>query len=172
MGPRTFLTMWSFLWYNYFAIYGLSGSMVGLMETSFKRAYATPKSAAPRALPLQQGTADLYLCRRHSNTQRQAWLSLCGVSGSRCAQVLSEPSKHLWQVWGLILNVISALLPSCWDFFALGCVISFLGGTQHSPVDGCSVVSCNFGILAGEDEHTSFYSAILRLYQSPSPMVW
>ena len=126
MGPRTFLTMWSFLWYNYFAIYGLSGSMVGLMETSFKRAYATPKSAAPRALPLQQGTADLYLCRRHSNTQRQAWLSLCGVSGSRCAQVLSEPSKHLWQVWGLILDTILPLLSSCWGFsFVLGRGVSF-----------------------------------------------
>ena len=27
------------------------------------------------------------------------------------------------------------------------------GGFQHSPVDGCSVVSCNFGILVGGDEH-------------------
>ena len=37
----------------------------------------------------------------------------------------------------MILNVISALLPSCWDVsFALGCVISFLGGTQHAPVYG------------------------------------
>ena len=41
-------------------------------------------------------------------------------------------SEHLWQVWGLILNVILPLLPSCWDFsFALGCGISFLGGIQH-----------------------------------------
>ena len=32
-----------------------------------------------------------------------------------------EPSKHLWQVWGLIINVISPLLPSFWVFsFALG----------------------------------------------------
>ena len=27
----------------------------------------------------------------------------------------------------------------------------------------CSVVSCNFGILAREDEHTSFYATILSL---------
>ena len=27
-----------------------------------------------------------------------------------------EPSEHLWWVWGLILNVISPLLPSCWGF--------------------------------------------------------
>ena len=42
--------------------------MVGLMVTSSKRAYAIPRSAAPRALSLQKATADLYLCRRHSNT--------------------------------------------------------------------------------------------------------
>ena len=70
-------------------------------------------------------------------TQTQFWLSLCGVSGSWCTQGIFEPSESLWQVWGLILNVISSLLPfceasplpspllqrlpSCWGFsFALG----------------------------------------------------
>ena len=62
-------------------------------------------------LPLQQATADPYLWRIHSNTQRQVWLSLCGVYC--CAQGLFEPSEHLWQLWGLIPNVISPLLPSC-----------------------------------------------------------
>ena len=37
----------------------------------------------------------------------------------------------------------------------------FFGGIQHSPVDGCSAASCNFGVLTGEDECVSFYSAIL-----------
>ena len=60
-------------------------SMVGLMETSFNRAYVTPRSAAPRAPALRQAPADLYLPRRHSNTQKQVWLSLCGVSS--CTQV-------------------------------------------------------------------------------------
>ena len=41
----------------------------------------------------------------------------------------------------------------------------FFGGIQHSPVDGCSVASCNFGVLVGEDEHMSFYSTILKLEQ-------
>ena len=44
------------------------GSMVGLTATSSKRAYAIPRYTAPRAPPLQQATADLYLPRRHSNT--------------------------------------------------------------------------------------------------------
>ena len=50
------------------------------------------------------------------DTQTQFRLSLCGVSGSWCTQGLFEPSEHLWWVWGLILNVILPLLPSCWRF--------------------------------------------------------
>ena len=46
------------------------------------------------ALPLRQATADLYLRRRHSNTQRQAWLSLCRVSW--CTQGF---------VWGSLAGV-------------------------------------------------------------------
>ena len=44
------------------------GPVVGLMATSSKRAYAIPRSAAPRALPLQQSTSDPHLRRRHSYT--------------------------------------------------------------------------------------------------------
>ena len=42
-----------------------------------------------------------------------------------------------------------------------GTWVSFYSGIQHSPVDGCSAESCNFGVLEGEDEHVSFYSAII-----------
>ena len=62
----------------------------------------------------------------------------------------------------MILNATSPLLQSCWGFsFALGCGICFFGGIKHSPVDDCSAASCNFGVLAKEDEHVSFQSAIL-----------
>ena len=52
-----------------------------------------------------------------------------------------EPSKHLWQVWCLILNRISPLLPSFWGFsFALGREVSRQSHSsttqpplQHSP---------------------------------------
>ena len=47
--------------------------------------------------------------------------------------------------------------------------ISFFGGIQHSPVNGCSGVSCNFGVLAGENEQTSFYSTILHCHGLYSP---
>ena len=62
----------------------------------------------------------------------------------------------------VILNVILSLLLSCWFFpLALGCGVLFFGRTQYSPADGCSVVSLNFGVLAGEDERTPFHSAII-----------
>ena len=58
-------------------------SLVGLMVTSSKRAYAIPKSAAPRAPSLQRSIADPYLHRRHSNPVlfQSLW-----AFGSWCAQ--------------------------------------------------------------------------------------
>ena len=64
--------------------------MVELMAASSKRVCATcwrvPGLLQPEPLSPRQATADLCLCRRHSNTQRQVSLSLCGASGSWCAQ--------------------------------------------------------------------------------------
>ena len=86
---------------------------------------------------------------------------LQSLGSSDVLKVVFDPSKHLWQLWGLILNAISPLLLSCWGFsFALEHGVSFSGGIQHSSVDGCFTASCNFGVLTGEDECTSFYSAI------------
>ena len=126
----------------------------------------------PESLPLRQATADPYLHKRHSSTQRQVWLSLCWVS---CVhKVLFEPSERLWQVWGLILNMILPLLLSCWGFScALGCGVSFffLVGIQHSPVDGCSAVSCNFRVLAGEDTWPPLHlSTGKQIVQTPQNM--
>ena len=113
-----------------------------------------PQSPCPCSSPLLTHTST-------GDTQTQFCLSLCGVSGSWCTQSLFEPSECLWQVWGLILNTISPLPPSCWGVsFALGHGVSFFGGIQHSPVDGCSAASCNFGVLTRVDERTSFYSTI------------
>ena len=86
-----------------------------------------------------------------------------GSLGPGAHKVLFKPSEHLWWVWSLILNVILPLLPSCWGFsFAFGCGVSYFGGIQHPPVDGCSAVSCNMGVLTGNDEPTSFYFTILH----------
>ena len=61
-----------------------SGSMVGLMVTSTKKAVPYPGLQYPESILLQQAMADPYLRRRHSDTQQQVWLSLFGVSW--CAQ--------------------------------------------------------------------------------------
>ena len=47
-------------------------------------------------------------------------------------------------------------------FFVFGLGLSFFGGFQCPPDNGCSTASCNFGVLTGEDKRTSFYSAILN----------
>ena len=47
------------------------------------------------------------------DTPRQAWLSLCGALGRGVHKVLFELSECLWLLWGLILNVILPVLPSC-----------------------------------------------------------
>ena len=75
------------------------GSMVGLMATSSKRAYATPRSTAPGAPALQQSTADLYLHRRCLNTVLSQ--SLWGL-WVLVQQGLFEPSENLWWIWGFI----------------------------------------------------------------------
>ena len=152
VGPRTFLTVWEFIWYNCSAVcessaWWLYGRVNGnlLQEGLCHTQDSCIQSPCPCGRPLLTCTSigDIQILKGRSGS----------VSvGSH--KVLFEPSKCLWCVWGLILNVISPLLPSCWGFsFALGHGVSFFGGIQHSSVDGCSAVSCNFGVLAGEDEH-------------------
>ena len=134
------------------------------MATSPKRAYATgcvtqvccTQSSCPCSRPL-------LTCTPTGDTQTFKGRSgSVGSLGPGAHKVLFKPSEHLWWVWSLILNVILPLLLSCWGFsFAIGHGESFSDGIQNSPVDGCSPASGNFGILAEEDEHTSFYPAIL-----------
>ena len=56
-------------------------------------------------------------------------------------------------VWGLILLWLHT------SSLSLD-VVSFFGGFQRPFVYGGSTASCDFGALAGEDEHMSFYSTI------------
>ena len=111
-------------------------------STSFRRSHAC--TAALSAPNPAAGHHDPRLCR-------DSW-TLPGKSGSvsckgPCSfllgpgahKVLFEPSEHLWRVWGLILNMISPLLPFCCGFCRgrgsgcrrPGCGISPLGGGCH-----------------------------------------
>ena len=73
-------------------------SMVGLMPTYSRRAYATcfaSQTLKPEPLSLQQATAKPCLFRKHSNTPRQVWLNLLEItspfSGCWYAQRLCLP---------------------------------------------------------------------------------
>ena len=83
---------------------GINGDLLpeGLCHT---QVYCT-QSPCPCSSPLLTHTST-------GDTQTRFCLSLCGALGPGCAQGLFEPSEHLWRVWGLILYVISPLLPSC-----------------------------------------------------------
>ena len=90
-------------------------------------------------LPLQQATSGPYLSRRYLNSVSIGSLSP-GVD-----KILFEPSKHLWWVLDLILNMISPLLPSCWCFsLALGVGYHFGGSNILSIVAQQRVVILEF----------------------------
>ena len=141
-------------------------SMVLLMGTSSKRTYAIPRPTACRApapaavhcwpIPPQE------ILRHHSGSvfDTSLWVLVW--------------TRFVWVLWTSLVGTgfdskhDFAPQPSCWVFyFAPGHEVSFFDGIQHFPVDGCSAVSCNFGVLTGEDERTSFYSAIFTT-SSPS----
>ena len=137
-----------------------------VMVASSKRTYANTPYLALWLLPVPlspwQATADPCLHRRP--------LSTAGISGSVSCWGRMLVSLSSWCAQGLVcalqeslvgiafdFNMIAPLLPSCCGFsFVLQNGVSLLfGGFQHPPVNGCSAASCEFGILAGEDECTS-----------------
>ena len=73
---------------------------------------------------------------------------------------------HLWVAHlmgiGFDFILVAPLLLPPYFSFVLGCVVSFFGGFQHPPVNGCSTASCDCGAFAGENECMSFYSTILN----------
>ena len=112
--------------------------MVGLIAA--KRAYAIPRSTAPRAPAPVAGHCWLV---NPQETLRHSSGGLCRVSVSCCAQDMFEPSEHLWQAWGLILNAISPLLPSSWGFsFALGHGVSPQSHSSTKQLSLQHLLSC------------------------------
>ena len=155
--------------FSYFAGCGLSawwlygGGSSDLLQADLCHMLCDPRLLNPEPLSVRQATADLCLT---GDTQ-----TLKGRSGSvsvwslaPCVnKVLFEPSKSLWQVWGLILQAILPLLLSYWAFplFDLGHWVSFFGGIQHPSADGCSAASCSFGVPTREYDCMSFCSTSL-----------
>ena len=133
-----------------------SSSTVWLMVTSSKRAYAIPRSAAPRVpVPVAGHYWPIPSQETINNSKADLAQSVWGLLV--CTKFCLSPPviSGGYGVWFSI--------PSFWDFsFDLGGRISFFGTIQHSLVDGCSAASCKFGVLAGKDEHMSFYPTIFQ----------
>ena len=126
-----------------------------------------PRSAAARALVHVAAHCRPLPPQETLKHLKAGLVSLCGASVSWCTQGLFEPSKGLWRAWGLILNAILPLLPSCWGFsFAFGCEVSFFVCVGTNILLSM-VVQQRVAILEFSQEkmHTSFYSAILLFSQ-------
>ena len=164
MGPRTFLTVQTFLWYNCSAVCGssawrLCGGVNGdlLHESLCHTQHCCTQSPCPCGRPL------LTLTSVGDSQTLQGRSGSVSVGSPGVHKVLSKPSECLWWVWGLILKAIFAppivllgLLLCPWT-----CGFFFWWDPTFSPVNDCSTVRCNFGVLTGIDERTSFCSIVL-----------
>ena len=129
------------------------GSMVELMVTSSKRAYAIRRSAASRAPAVATGhCSPIPPQETHKHSKAGLAQSLWGLL-VHTRVYLSPPSiSDRYRVW-------------FWTWFPSPC---HLAGASPLPLDmgylfwwdptfsinGCSAVSCNFEVLIGEDECT------------------
>ena len=135
-----------------------------LMVTSSKSTSTISRSTPPRALA--HGEAPCWPVPLQETLKHNSGSVSVGSLGPGEHKIYLSPPRSPVGM-GFNSKYGLPLLPSCWGFFfALGRGISFFGGIQHSPVNGCSAVSCNFGVLAEEDVHTSFYSTILWVEKS------
>ena len=140
----------------------LAGSSIGQLIAVFsKRTYATLWLPG-LLLPEPHGRPLLtHASAEDPQTLKDRSGSVSG--GGHC----TFPLVLLCRRFCLCPSGISAIVPflsSYWGFsFALGYGVYFFSRFQYFPVNGCSVVSCNFGVFEAEGEHMSFYSTILEL---------
>ena len=114
-------------------------SMVGLMLTSSKKTCAFMTQLLGLLLPVTlspvQATADSWLCRRSSDTQRQVWLSCWNHHSFPVVLVLTRFVCALQVFLACMVfdfDILAPLLPSPCSFsFVLGCGVS-----QHTSFDG------------------------------------
>ena len=162
VGPGTFATGWELLWYICSPVCGLSawqlyaGAKGDLLKEDLGHTLRLPGLLQPE--PLSHGRS-LPTSTSAGDTQTQVWLSLLWgatvpLLWSWCTQGCVCALQASLAVWDLILNMAAPLLASCWGSpLPLGAGYLFLVGSNILLL---MVVSCNFGVLAEEDERTSF----------------
>ena len=92
------------------------------------------------------------------------WVDFCGIS---VLQFVSHPASSygIWFCCDCAPPTFSLWLLLCLWMWGI-----FFGEFQCLPVDNCSAVSCDSGVLARGSECTFFYSAILN--QSPKERLY
>ena len=96
----------------------------------------------------------------------KAWQEAQNLHDGRTSLVLLLSRLWVGHLAGMGFDfiVFAPLLPSCCSFFfVFGRGISFFGGFQCPSVNGYSTASCNFGALAGGDEHMYFCLTIFDI---------
>ena len=122
VGSRTFATMSELLWYNCSPVCGsfsqrfYGGANGDLLQEDLCHTLPLPGLLQSEHLTPWQATADLCLCRRHSNTQGRSESVSCGevtapFPGSWYARFLFVP-LDISNGKDLIPNAIALLLPS------------------------------------------------------------
>ena len=133
---------------------GVNGDhlLEGLCHTSTSSRAPVPEAGDCWPVPLQK-------------MPTQVWLSLCGISDSWCTQSFVWCLRASLAEMGFDSKsgfapptILLLLFPCMWGIFFF-----FFCRIQHSPFNGCSAVSCNFGGLSGEDEH--MFSTLLSWSQ-------
>ena len=97
MGPRTLLTVWEFLWYNFSAVCGLSAQQLygGVNDnTASSKKLCDPGSCTQSPSPCSRPQ----MTRPSAGDKRRCGSVSVGSLGPGARKVLFEPSDHLWQV--------------------------------------------------------------------------
>ena len=137
VGPRTFLTVREFIWYNCSAVCGsfvwwLYGGVNGdLLQEGLCHRLCVPSLLQPESLPLQQATADPCLCRRHSLRGRSGSVSVGSLGPGAHRFFLSPLSKgsgkkYLPSWTHLILISLCCILGLCYSFKSCALALSLL----------------------------------------------
>ena len=168
VGPKIILTAREFLWYNCSKVCGsFAQQLYDRANGELLQEYLCHILHASGLLQPEP----LALLARASTEDTE---TLKGMSGSLSVESLDpgahkalfEPSKHLWWVWGLILNAIFPFLLSCWVFaFALGRGVIFLVGSNILLL---MVVQQCVAILEFLQEKMSTHPSILPFHCGPN----
>ena len=82
-----------------------------------------------------------------------------GLQWYKCSPVCESSTQQLWDLILLWLHPSYRLIVASPLSLDVG---HFFGEFQCLPVDDCSAVCCDYGVLAGGSESTSFYYVILN----------